>query len=209
MCQWTDGLLYNWFDMTFCCFIVFFDEVIVLHGSLQDSASRKATPKLLIQKSSETDAHWKVVLSLSQSQSRRLLRIPGSSLLELTKAFRYLAVECRAIWISGQQFGALESGVWIVCVLFRCARVNSDISGDFERLRLSRLHSVTRIDKCWTCWIQIETPVQEAVEMNCSFYKNAANAAWDIMGLANLVDLQLCNPGWMVLWGWNCYHTTS
>jgi len=22
--------------------------------------------------------------------------------------------------------------------------------------------------------------------MNCSFYKNAANAAWDIMGLANL-----------------------
>lgn len=54
MCQWTDGLLYNGFDMTFCCFI---DEVIVLHGSLQDSASRKATPKLLIQKSSETDAH--------------------------------------------------------------------------------------------------------------------------------------------------------
>lgn len=154
MCQWTDGLLYNGFDMTFCCFI---DEVIVLHGSLQDSASRKATPKLLIQKSSETDAHWKVVLSLSQSQSRRLLRIPGSSWLELTKLSVILPSNAVpfGFWTA---IRALESGVWIVCVLFRCARVNSDISGDFERLGLSRLHSVTRIDKCWTCWIQLETP---------------------------------------------------
>ena len=123
----------------------------------QESHAKASHPKELWDCCPLTSCSW--------SQSRRLLWIPGSSWLELTWAlklsvsFRYLAVECSA-WISGQQRH------WVN-------------SGDFEwgLAGCTCLHSVTRIDECWTCWIQLN--MAKAVEMNCTFYKHACNATLD------------------------------
>ena len=209
MCQWTDGLLYNGFDMTFCCFIMFYwwsDRFAWVSARFckQESHTKASHPKELWDWCPLKSCSQSISVSVSQTTTDPWIFLAGAD-----KAFRYLAVECRAIWISGQQFGHW-SRVFESCASFFDVLVSIPISpaisSGYAWADCTVSHESTNAGPAESrSRLRFKRPLRWTVP-STKMPPMLHGTSWDWQ---IWVDLQLCNPGWMVLWGWNCYHTTS
>ena len=144
MCQWTDGLLYNWFDMTFCCFIVFFwwsDRFAWVSARFckQESHTKASHPKELWDLM-PIEKLFSVYLSLSLADYYGSLDLPCWS-------WQSFPLSCRRMqshldfWTA---IRALESGVWIV------VRPFSMCSCQFRYFRRFRAATPEQTAQCHT-----------------------------------------------------------